>query len=347
MRGVVLQGERSVETTDVPDATLSGPDGVVVRVERTAICGSDLHLYHAQMGMAGVRLGHEFVGTVEDVGADVRTVSKGDRVLVSGVIGCGRCVACLARDPVVCRNAGVRVFGTSHDLPGGQAEAAAVPAADASVLTIPDDISVESAVLLTDILPTGYLGALRADIRPGSTVVVIGLGPVGLLTLRCVQLFAPGRVIAVDPLPERRSRAEALGAETVDPNDGGSVAQVYARTNGWGADSVIEAVGADQTVIDAIMCGAPGATISIIGANLNMALPMPVVLAFMKRLTIRATLASIPSTWDALVPLVASGRLQPDDVFSHRMGLSEAAKAYELFDNKADGTVKVLLDPSG
>ena len=145
-----------------------------------------------------MRLGHEFIGTVEETGPDVRTLAKGDRVLVSGVIGCGRCAACLARDPVVCRGGGSQVFGARLDLPGGQAEAVAVPHADPFCLKIPEGVTDEQAVLLTDILPTGYLGAQRADIRPGSTVAVIGLGPVGLLALRCAQLFSPARVFAVD-----------------------------------------------------------------------------------------------------------------------------------------------------
>ena len=171
MRAVVLNGERDVSVEEVPDAGVPGPDGLLLRVERTAICGSDLHLYHGPMTIPGVHLGHEFVGTVEEVGPAVTTVTKGDRVLVSGVIGCGVCAACRAGDVVVCSNAGTKVFGTSLELHGGQAEAVAVPAADASVVKIPEGITVEQAVLLTDILPTGYLGAQRADITPGDTVV--------------------------------------------------------------------------------------------------------------------------------------------------------------------------------
>ena len=332
---------------DVPDATLPGPDGLILRVERTAICGSDLHLYHGPMTIPGVRLGHEFVGTVDEVGADVRTVRKGDRVLVSGVVGCGQCTACRAGDPVVCRAGGTKVFGTNLGLPGGQAEAVGVPAADASVLRIPPDVTVEQAVLLTDILPTGYLGALRADISAGDTVAVIGLGPVGVLALQCAQLFGPARVLAVDMVPSRLANAERLGAEAIDAGaEGGTVAAVMEATAGRGANAVIEAVGADQSISDAIMIAAPGATVSVIGVNLNVAFPFPIPLALMKRLTFRVTLASIPTTWEALVPLVASGRLKPDDVFTHRMGLSDVAEAYRLFEAREDGILKVILDPT-
>lgn len=346
MRAVVLHGERDVAVDEVPDAGLPSADAAIVRIDRTAICGSDLHLYHGQLGGSGVRLGHEFVGTVEECGPEVQTIRVGDRVLVSGVIGCGRCVACLRRDPVLCRTAPPRVFGTTLDLPGGQAEAAAVPGADAFCLPVPSEISAEQAVLLTDILPTGFLGAQRADIHPGDIVVVIGLGPVGVFALQCAQLYGPARILAVDVVPERLARAEQLGAEPVDATAGDAVAQIFVATGGRGANAVIEAVGSDQTILDALLCAGPGATVSVIGVSMNMALPFPVPLALMRRLTFRVTLASVPSTWEALIPLVASGRLQPEDVFTHRLGLSEAAEGYRLFDARADGVLKVLLDPA-
>lgn len=346
MRAVVLHGIEDVRIEEVPDAGVPDADGLLLKVDRTAICGSDLHLYHGPMTIPGVHLGHEFVGTVEDVGADVTTVKKGDKVLVSGVVGCGRCAPCRAGDPVVCLGSGLRVFGTSLDLWGGQAEAVAVPSADASVLKIPEGVTDEQAVLLTDILPTGYLGAQMADIHPGDTVVVIGLGPVGVFALQCAQLFGPARVLAVDMVPERLARAAELGAEPIDATDGNAVAKVLEATGGRGADAVIEAVGADQTVLDAIFMAGPGGRISVIGANMNFALPLPMAVIFFKRLTLRSTLASIPTTWPALVPLIASGRLNPEQVFTHHLGLSEAAEAYRVFNAREDGCLKVLLDPT-
>ena len=347
MRGVVLHGERDVRVDDVPDAVVPGPDGLLLRVERTAICGSDLHLYHGGMlTTPGVHLGHEFIGTVEDLGPEVHSVRKGDRVLVSGVIGCGRCEPCKAGDPILCRTSMPTAFGTTLDLRGGQAEAVGVPAADASVLKIPEAISDEQAVLLTDILPTGFLGAQRADIEPGDTVVVIGLGPVGVFALQCAQLYGPSRILAVDMVPERLARAEQLGAEPIDASGGATVGAVLDATGGRGADAVIEAVGADQSISDAVFCAAPGATVSVIGVNLNLALPLPMPMLLFRKLTLRATFASIPSTWSSLIPLVASGRLHPEEVFTHRLGLSEAAEAYRIFDARKDGVLKVLLDPT-
>ena len=347
MRAVVLQGKGEVTVEDVPDPELPGDDGAIIKVERTAICGSDLHLYHGTMGAKGIRLGHEFVGTVEETGKGVRRLKRGDRVLVSGVIGCGTCRECLAGDPVICSGglAG-KVFGVGPDLHGGQAEAVAVPSADLFTLPIPEAVTTEQAVLLTDILPTGYLGAQRAEISPGDTLVVIGLGPVGVFALQCAQLFGPSRILAVDTVPERLARAEALGAEPIDASKGSTPGQVLAATGGKGAQAVIEAVGSDQTIQDALFCCALGGTISVIGVNLNFQFPLPAPLLLQRRLTLRFTLASIPTTWSALVPLIEQGKLHPEDVFTHRMGLSEAAEAYRTFDGRLDGCLKVLLDPS-
>lgn len=347
MRATVLEGPRNVKVEDVPDPVLPGPEGVIVTVERTAICGSDLHLYHDAPTGAGVRLGHEAIGTVAEAGPHVRGLRTGDRVLVSGVIGCGICSACLAGQPNVCFADKNAAFGTTLDLPGGQAEAMAVPFGDLFALRIPEGIADEEAVLLTDILPTGYLGALRADIRPGSTVVVVGLGPVGIMALQCASLFGPARILAVDVVPERLARAERLGAEPIDARTAPGALQVLEATGGRGAESVIEAVGADATIVDAVSCAAPGGTVSVVGVNLTMDLPFPMAIVLLKSLTVRAMFAPIPGTWRDLVPLLQSGRLNGlGETFTHRMGLEQAPEAYELFDSRADGVLKVLLTPN-
>jgi alcohol dehydrogenase len=347
MRATVLEGPRNVRVENVPDPVLPGPEGVIVTVERTAICGSDLHLYHDAPTGTGIRLGHEAIGTVAEVGPHVQSLQRGDRVLVSGVIGCGVCRPCLAGQPNVCLAGKAAAFGTVPDLPGGQAEAMAVPFADLFALPIPEGIADEEAVLLTDILPTGYLGALRASIRPGSTVVVLGLGPVGIMALLCASLFGPARILAVDVVPERLARAERLGAEPIDARSAPGSVQVLEATGGRGAESVIEAVGADATVLDAVACAATGGTVSVVGVNLTMDLPFPMGMVFLKSLTVRAIFAPIPGTWAALVPLLQSGRLAGlADTFTHRMDLSQAPEAYELFDSREDGVLKVLLTPN-
>ena len=275
MRAVVLTGERSVDVEVVDDARLPGPDGVVVAVEGTAICGSDLHLYHGDIPALGVHLGHEFIGTVTEAGAGVRTLGVGDRVLVSGIVGCGRCRPCRAGDPALCANGSMSVFGTTPELPGGQAEAVGVPWADTFARPIPEGVDDDQALLLTDILPTGYLAAERAAIEPGATVAVIGLGPVGVLALQCAALFGPARVFALDTVADRLARAAALGAEPIDAGGGTGVAELLERTRGRGADAVIEAIGRDETIVDAVGCAAPGATVSIVGVTMNIALPLP------------------------------------------------------------------------
>jgi len=344
VRATILEGPRDVRVEQVPDPELPGPSGIVVTVERTAICGSDLHLFHDAPTGSGIQLGHEAIGTVHEVGTAVRTHSVGDRVLVSGVIGCGVCGPCLAGLPNVCLAGKSAAFGTVPDLPGGQAEAMAVPFADTFALRIPEGVGDEEAVLLTDILPTGYLGAARADIRPGSTVVVVGLGPVGIMALQCARLFGPARILAIDMVPERLARAERMGAEPIDARVAPGSQQVLAATGGRGAESVIEAIGADATVVDAISCAATGGTVSVVGVNLTMDLAFPMGLVFLKSLTLRTIFAPVPSTWSALVPLVQAGRFSLAETFTHHMGLSQAAEAYQLFDSRRDGVLKVLLD---
>ena len=216
MRAAVITGAHSVEVRDVADAVLPGPDGAVVQITKSAICGSDLHFYDGDMGVGdGLRIGHEGIGTVVEVGADVRTVAVGDRVLVSSVSGCGMCVGCATGDPILCRDGGPKVFG-SGELGGAQAEALAVPVADFQLRKLSGElsgISDEAALLLTDNLPTGWIAARKADFQPGATVAVIGLGSVGLCAVRSALVLGAGRVLAADLAPGRRALAEKFGAE--------------------------------------------------------------------------------------------------------------------------------------
>lgn len=345
-KALVFHGPRDVRFESVGDPSPQDTASAVIRVERAAICGSDLHLYHGDLPVdqPGFAIGHEFVGEVMEVGSDVRRFSTGDKVLVSGVIGCGACNSCVAGRVARCERFLTRVFGMNAALPGGQAQAVAVPGADASLRIIPEGVSVEQAVLLTDILPTGYFGAKMAEIRPGQTVVVIGLGPVGQCALQCAQLFGPSKVFAIDGIEERRNAAKALGAIALEPD--GAPERIREATNGQGPDAVIEAVGADATIQTAIQLVRVGGVVSVIGVNLNLAFPFPMGLALMKDLTFRIGLCPVPETWDELIPLVQSGRLRPEGVFTHRMALSEGTSAYEIFDQRRDGVMKVLLDPS-
>ena len=345
-RSLVFHGKADVRLESLPDPTPPDSRGAIVRVERTAICGSDLHLYHGTLPIApGFTLGHEFVGEIVEAGRDVRRFRSGERVIVSGVIGCGECRACGAGHPVRCERHLTRVFGNSRELPGGQAEAVAVPGADSALLRVPDGISVEQAVLLTDILPTGYYGAKNADIRPGQSVAVIGLGPVGQCALQCAQLFGPARIFAIDHVPARLAAAAAQGAIPIDASKD-PLGAIREMTQGHGPDAVIEAVGADETIALSLQLVRVAGVVSVIGVSTNMAFPFPMLLALMKDLTFRIGICPVPELWDDLVPLLQSERLRPQSLFTHRMPLSKGADAYALFDARRDGVMKVMLDPS-
>jgi 2-desacetyl-2-hydroxyethyl bacteriochlorophyllide A dehydrogenase len=346
MRALVCHGPEDIRCESVPDPKPADAAGAVVRAEGTGICGSDLHLYHGKFPIPehGFVIGHEVVGEVVETGSAVRDFHSGDRVLVSAVIGCGACARCRRGEVVRCERFETRVFGVGGEIPGGQAEALAVPAADHAMRRIPEGISVEQAVLLTDILPTGFHGARIAEVEPGDDVAVIGLGPVGLMAILCAQLFGAARIFAIDTVPERLAAARELGAIPLAAAE--AEVRVAEATAGQGADAAIEAVGADETILQAIRLVRQCGRVSVIGVNMNPELAFPMGMAFMKNLTLRAGLVPVPETWPILVPLVASGRLAPERVFTHRLGLSEGAEAYRLFAERRDGVLKVLLDPS-
>jgi threonine dehydrogenase-like Zn-dependent dehydrogenase len=214
MRTVVVDGPRSIRVDTRPDPTLSAPDGAIVEVTAAGICGSDLHFYEADFPLAEpMTLGHEAVGTVVEAGPDVRTIKVGDQVMVSSVTGCGACPGCATRDPVMCYS-GFQIFGGGV-LAGAQADLLAVPAADFQLLKIPEAISTEQALLLTDNLATGWAAAQRADIPYGGTVAVIGLGAVGLCSLRSALFQGAATVFAVDRVDGRLDRAAQWGATPI------------------------------------------------------------------------------------------------------------------------------------
>lgn len=346
MRALVFRGPEDIRCETVPDPSPPDARGAVVRIERTAICGSDLHIFHGHMSPeAGYSVGHEAIGEVVEVGSAVSRFRTGDRVLVSGVIGCGDCAPCRLGRVTACERGGAAVFGTNRGLPGAQAEALAVPHADATLCAIPDGIGPEQAVLLTDILPTGYLGAEGAEIEPGHDVAVIGCGPVGLMAILSAALFGPARIFALDSVPERLAAAGSLGAIPCDISSGDALQRIAEATGGLGPHSVIEAVGADASIQSALSLVRPSGVVSVVGVNTNLAFPFPMALALVKGITFRIGICSVPRYWTHLVPLVAEGRIRPEFVFSHRMGLSQGSEAYDLFASRRDGVLKVLLDP--
>ena len=337
----MIDGPGRVRLAEAPDPTVPGPGGAVVSVDATAICGSDMHFYDGDLDLGmGIPVGHEFLGTVLEVGPDVQRFRPGDRVLTASVAGCGACAGCATGDPVRCVD-GPQVFGSGM-LPGGQATAVAVPAADFQLLAIPEWMDDETALLLTDNLATGWAGAQRAEFPPGGTVVVLGLGAVGLCAVRSAVTLGAGRVLAVDPVAGRRDRAADSGAE---PVEGPTVGAVLEATDGRGADAVIDAVAHDATLDDALASVRPGGTVSVIGVHDLEPYPLPALMTLFRSVTLRMTTAPVHRTWQELVPLVRHGRLRTDGIFTHEFALADAAAAYAAVAERSAECVKVLMRP--
>lgn len=341
MRHVIIERPGHVVVAEAPDPVPPGPDGAVVAVDVAAICGSDLHFYDGDLDLhMAVPVGHEFVGTVVDVGPEVRRIRIGDRVLCASVAGCGRCDGCATGDPARCVD-GPKIFGSGM-LPAGQATAVAVPAADFQLLVVPDGIDDEAALLLTDNLCTGWAGAERSDLAPGGTVVVLGLGAVGQCAVRSALAQGAGRVLVADPVGGRRDRAVAHGAEELI---GPPVEAVLEATGGRGADAVIDAVATDASLDAATAMVRAAGTISVIGVHDPTPFPMPALGALLRSLTFRFTVAPVHRTWAALVPLVKSGALDTNGIFTHEFALDDAAEAYRIVAGRSPECMKVLLRP--
>ena len=258
-----------------------------------------------------------------------------------------RCLpACLAGQPNVCLADKNAAFGTTPDLPGGQAEAMAVPFADLFALPIPDGVADEEAVLLTDILPTGYLGALRASIQPGATVVVVGLGPVGIMALQCASLFGPARILAVDVVPERLARAERLGAEPIDAGSRPERCRSW-RPRGVGVPRRHRGGRGGRHHCGRRVLRRPRWHHLGGRREPDHGPPVPHGARPPEEPHPAGRVRPYPGTWRFLVPLLQSGRLSGlGETFTHRMGLEQAPEAYELFDSRTDGVLKVLLTPN-
>lgn len=257
MKAVVFRGLGDIRLEDVPEPTLRKPDDAIVRITTSAICGTDLHFVRGTMpGMKeGLVLGHEAVGVVEDLGPAVRNLNVGDRVVVPSTIACGSCAYCRVGYFAQCdqanpggKRAGTAFFGgpeSSGSFDGLQAEKARIPFANVGLVKLPDDVSDDQAILLSDIFPTAYFGAELAEIRPGNTVAVFGCGPVGQLAIASAKLLGAGRVFGVDCIPSRLAMARAQGAEVVDFEQEDPVEALVELTGGIGVDRAIDAVGVD------------------------------------------------------------------------------------------------------
>lgn len=345
MKALRYFGPRDIRYESMDDPAIQDDRDVIVKVDRCAICGSDLHIYHGE-GFSedlGFCVGHESVGEVVEVGRAVRRLKEGDKVMLSAAVGCGACASCLAGNVIHCENNAAGCYGLSSRLQGSQAEAVRVPAGEANARIIPEGISLDQALMMTDALATSWFGCRNADIASGRTVAIVGLGPIGLMGIENAWVMGAARVFAIDPVPERRAIAESLGAEALHPDE--AVAAIQEATRGCMVECVLEAVGHERTIDLALRLAGRRATVSVIGVNQDRRFEFPMARAFAAGLTFRIGTCSVPETWPELIPLVQSGRLKPERFISHHLPLSDGAMAYDLFDRREDGALKMVLTP--
>jgi S-(hydroxymethyl)glutathione dehydrogenase/alcohol dehydrogenase len=380
MLAMEYRGPRRVRITEKPRPKIEHPQDAVVRVTRSCICGSDLHLYHGMVPdtRVGTTFGHEFCGVVEEVGPEVETLQVGDHVLVPFNIACGRCVfcrqglfgACHESNPQATAVGGI--FGYSHTaggFDGGQAEYVRVPYADVGPTLIPEGMDLDDAVLLTDVVPTGYQAAEMGGIQVGDTVAIFGAGPIGLMAARCAWLFGAGRVIVVDHLEYRLDFARGwCPAEVYDFREiGDPVVFLKKITDGLGPDVCIDAVGGDasgnawHTLFGkklkleagssiplhwAINSVRKGGTVSIVGVYGPTGNMVPMGNVVNKALTLRAGQASVKRLLPRLIEHVQAGRIDPKALVTHRVPLEDVAEAYHVFSSKREGCIKPILLPA-
>ena len=389
MKALCWHGKYDVRVENVPDPEILNPRDAIIKISSTAICGSDLHLYDGYIPTmeAGDILGHEFMGEVVEVGKQVQNLRKGDRVVVPFTIACGKCFFCERQMWSLCDNSNPNawmlektygyspsgLFGYSHMMggyAGGQAEYARVPFADVGPIKVPDGLTDEQVLFLSDIFPTGYMAAENCNIQPGDTVAIWGCGPVGQFAIKSAYLLGAERVIAIDEIPERLQMAREQGqAETIDYSNEHTLERLKELTGGRGPDAVIDAVGleAHGTSVDAIydrvkaaawmatdrphalreaiMACRKGGTVSIPGVYGGFLDKVPIGAAFNKGLTFKMGQTHVQKYLGPLLDRVQRGEIDPSFVITHRMNLEQAAKGYAMFKHKDDGCIKIVLKP--
>lgn len=352
MKALVYYGPGEIRLAQVPDPVLQRPGDAIVRVTATSICGSDVHILGGHMPgvLPGTIVGHEFVAVVEEVGSAVAGLAPGDRVVGPAAVWCGRCGTCRRGLPALCENRGIFGCGGLYgDLPGAQAEFVRVPFADVALQLIPPGLSDEQVVFAGDILATGYSAIVGMTpgahaVASGDTVAVFGAGPVGLCAVAAARLFAPAHVVAIDLEGYRLEVAARLGADrVVNPAQEDPKAAIRDLTGGWGADLVVEAVGRPETLSAAMSAVALGGTVSVVGL-FQEAVPVPVPRLTQRNVTLRMGLGDLRHM-PLLLQHIVAGRLDLTPLVTHRLPLEDAPRAYELFEQRLDGAIKVLLYP--
>lgn len=387
MKALTYQGKKDVRVEEVPDPILIEGDDIILRVTATAICGSDLHLYRGKIPELhdGDVLGHEFMGIVEETGPDVTEVRKGDRVVIPFVIACGECFHCRLTEFSACETTntgkgsamnqkGIKppaaLFGYSHlygGVAGGQAEFVRVPQANVGPLVVPDALSDEKVLFLSDILPTGYQAVVNAGIVPGSTLAIFGAGPVGLMSAACARMLGAERIFMIDELQYRLDFAQATyGVIPINMKDVDDPAEVIvSQTGGRGVDATIDAVGfeakgsATETLLTTLKLeGSSGialrqciaatrrcGTVSVPGVYAGFIHGFLFGDAFDKGLTFKMGQTHVQKLMPELLERIGNGHLNPEIIISHRLRLADAALGYEMFDKADDECRKVVMTP--
>ena len=388
MKANCWMGKKRVEVQTVPDPQILSPRDAIVRITSTAICGSDLHLYNGFVPSMekGDILGHEFMGEVVEVGKGVSNLKVGDRVVVPFPIACGSCSACQAGATSLCENSNPNawmaekmwghspcgIFGYSHLLggyAGGQAEYARVPFADVGPLKVPSHLTDEQVLFLSDIFPTGYMGAEMCDIQPGAVVAVWGAGPVGLFAIASARMLGAEQVIAIDRYEQRLQRAMDLAGATqvINYEKHDVYSTLQGLTGGRGPDACIDAVGleahsdsvmyavdrAKQAVMlesdrplvlrQAIRCVRNGGTVSVIGVYGGFIDKFPMGAIVNRSITLKSGQCHVHRYMKPLLERIERGEIDPSFVITHTLPLSAAAEGYELFLKNRDGCEKVVL----
>lgn len=375
MKAIVYDGMQKVECRKVPDPKIEKDDDIIVKVTSTAICGSDLHLVHGLVkGMYdGFVLGHETMGIVEEVGKEVTSVKKGDRVIVPFPIACGHCFYCEHQEFSQCDNTNEYgeaggLFGYSKsygDYAGGQAEYLRVPHANVGPKKVPEELSDEQVLFLTDILPTSLWGTEIANVKKDDTVVVLGCGPVGLLTIKWCILKGAKRVIAVDRVGYRLQHAKGYGAEIVNFEEYDETGAYIKEITSGGADCVIDCVGLDgkMSLVEKVetalkmqggsksgieiasqavrKCGHV-ALVGVYGTKYNM---FPLGNFFTRNVTLKMGQCPATRYVEPILEKIKNGEFDATDIITHKLSLEEGSHAYEIFDKKEDHCIKVVLKP--
>jgi len=346
MHALTFGGKEIIEYSLVRDPELKDPSDVIVRITMAGICGSDLHVYHGrETGLdQGTVMGHEFTGIVEEAGSNVKKFKKGSKVLSPFTTSCGECFYCLIG--LTCRCEKGNLFGwiqNGQGLEGAQATYIRVPMADSTLLSLSNDLSEQKGLLLGDVFSTGYFCAENAQVKPGNVYVVIGCGPVGLMTILAAKHLGAEKLFAIDVIPERLAIAKNFGAIPLNALATDVKEEIVSTTNGRGGDAVMEVVGSERSLRLAIDLIRPGGIISSVGVHTAKDFSFSPGEAYDKNLTYKSGRCPAHFYSEKLLREEIPQRYAIEDIITHRFALKDGVKAYEVFDKKLDNCIKAVL----